>query len=54
MVAPYWFQAFSLVLNVIQTIALAYVTSRWRRVNGNLEAVRAEHNRGDTTIHPGT
>lgn len=38
---PYWFQAISLLLNVAQTVALAYVTTRWKRVNGELELMRA-------------
>lgn len=43
MTPPYWYQAVQLGLNVAQTVALAYVTSRWRSVNGQLkEAQRRE------------
>lgn len=38
--APYWFQAVTIALNVCQTVALAYVYSRWRRVDGALAVLQ--------------
>lgn len=33
--APWWFQALTIVLNAIQTVALAYIYTRWRKLNGS-------------------
>jgi hypothetical protein len=33
--APWWFQAVTLGLNTAQTVALAYIYTRWRRLNGS-------------------
>lgn len=41
MAGPYWFQAVTIALNVVQTVALAYVYTRWRRVNGQLDRIEA-------------
>ena len=39
--SPWWFQAVALALNVVQSVALAYITARWRRVNGQFNDLQA-------------